>query len=278
MLLCGNITAQTLIKGVVVSSIEPIPYATIGLKGKDIGTVANEKGAFVLNLKDENLSVKDELLISSVGFISKVIKYKEFIGIHSPVTITLNKNNIALTEITVKPKKKKEKKFGKTGVPKFTSAVMFTRYELVDDALGREIGGVIKIDKDIKLKDFNIYVWNQFKNIKFRLKFYDLTEEDTPVLISFGDDIIFDVNIKNGWVKVNLQSYNIFIEGKKRIGVTIQWLKSESFADANKNIFLTIPAAISPFSKGLLREKSEALWTFPKINLSMYLTADSYSD
>lgn len=272
----SSLIAQTTIKGSIVSGNEPIPYATIGIKEKDIGTVADEKGNFILYLKTEEVSNEDVLLISSVGFINKEIKYKDFFKATGPIVVTLNKNSIALDEIKVKPKKVREKRFGKTGVPKFTFFTMFIRSETVNDALGREVGGVIKIDKDIKVKEFKMYVFNQFKNVKFRLKFYDLTNLEKPVLITIQDDIIFDVDTAKGWVKVNLLPYNIYIEGKEKIGVAIQWLKSEQTSKDKK--FFSIPASITPFSKSLHRLKSEALWTFPKFHLSMYITADSYSD
>lgn len=225
-----RLIAQTTIKGIVVSGNKPIPFATIGIKEKSIGTVADEKGNFMLNLKTDKISDRDLLVISSVGFINKDIKYKDFFKASGPIVVSLDKNSIALDEIKVKPKKVREKRFGKTGVPKFTSFTMFIRSEAVDDALGREVGGVIKIDKDIKIKDVRFYVWNQFKNVKFRLKFYDLTNLETPALILNQDDIIFDVDTAKGWVKVNLLPYNIYIEGKEKIGVAVQWLKSEQIS------------------------------------------------
>jgi len=58
----------TTINGVIfqVSSSEPISYASISIKGKPIGTVANELGKFTFHFSD---SLKnDTLIISSIGF------------------------------------------------------------------------------------------------------------------------------------------------------------------------------------------------------------------
>lgn len=64
-----------------------------------------------------------------------------------------------------------------------TSTTIFSHGEKVDDALRREIAMIFKTDRSFKIKDLNVYIsGNQFKNLKFRLQFYDLST-DEPILI-----------------------------------------------------------------------------------------------
>jgi hypothetical protein len=261
--------SSQIISGTIRSDFNPVAYATIGVKEKLIGTISNEK------VKNENFTGNEELIISCVGYEDKTILLSDFLKLPEKI-IDLKINKIELDEITVKPKKVKEKIYGNRSVAKLTSITLFTRNEEVDDALGREIGVALKVDSNIKLKYFNVYVLNQFRNVKFRLNFYDFTENDQPQLIPLPEDMIFNVDVPKGWVKVDLSSYHIFLEGRKKLGVSIQWLESERIKE--KDRFLQIPAGPGINKKGFMRYKSEAPWIFLNANPSIYLTADSYYD
>lgn len=65
--LCPRANAQVTISGIVVDSItfNSIPYAHIGIKGKEGGTVTDKEGRFSLQLK-----AFDTLLITAVGYVS----------------------------------------------------------------------------------------------------------------------------------------------------------------------------------------------------------------
>lgn len=262
------------INGRVVSGNEGVPYATIGIKGKNIGTVADEHGRFKIDLKIDDISPEqDKVVFSCVGFLDLVLDFKTLKD-NSQLMVNLVKNDIALNEVAITPRKVKQKRFGKTGTALLTSTTIFTRGEEINDALGREIGMVLKIDESSWIKDFNVFVTgNQFKKVKFRLQFYDM-EGERPVLIPMSKDIIFDVDVRKGWVNVDLKPYNIFIEGKEKVGVTMQWINSEPLDEKSK--YFVISGVNTLGSIGLYRAKSESSWTRPKYNLSMYVTADTY--
>jgi len=275
----GFILAQTpVFEGRVMHGKEAVSFATIGVKGKNIGTVANENGYFKLILPTDKLSKdNDTIIVSSIGFIEKKLSIDE-IGrtVGESQKVFLEKDEFLLEEVKIKPGKVKVKRFGNSRVARLTSHTIFPRSQQVDDALGRETGMVLKIDTNITLRDFNIYIsGNQFKNVRFRLQFYDLSN-DVPVLIPVGDDILFDIGPNSGWIKVDLKEHDISIRGKEKIGVTIQWLTSEKLDDNSR--FLSISGFLKVFSLGgLYRPKSQALWQYSKWTLSLYLTADSFS-
>jgi hypothetical protein len=276
----SSFSQTKILEGKILSDSNPVSYASIGIIGKDIGTVADENGHFKIIIEMNKISLnKDTIIVSGLGYTSKSLSVKDLsFDSNSPVIINLEKIDVALNEVVVRPKKIKEKKFGNSWVYTLTSTSIFSNGEDVDDALGRETGMVLKIDSSIKVKDFNFYVTgSQFKSVKFRLQFYDLAGEE-PVLIPVSKDILFDVTSSKGWVKVDLVPYNIYIDGKDKIGVTMQWIKSEPLN--KKSRYFVVSAGVSLFSKGgLSRLKSGAAWRFPKkYSLSLYLTADSYSE
>lgn len=74
LLSCKSLVAQSVqVKGVVISahSKEVLPYSTVVLKGKAIGTQTDENGSFSLLIPDGNGG--NELIISSVGYVSDTI-------------------------------------------------------------------------------------------------------------------------------------------------------------------------------------------------------------
>ena len=275
----SSFSQERILKGEILSGSNPVSYASIGIVGKDIGTVADEKGHFNIVIELSKISLDEDIIIvSCLGYLDKSFSIKDLsFDSNSPIIINLVKTDLKLNEVFVRPKKIKEKKFGNSWVYVLTSSAIFTRGEDVSDALGRETGMVLKIDSSIRIKDFNMYVTgSQFKSVKFRLQFYDLTGGE-PNLIPLSEDILFEATVSKGWVKVNLAPYNIYIEGKDKIGVTMQWIKSEPLNEKSK--YFVLSGGFSLFSNGgLYRLKSGAAWGFPNYSLSFYLTADSYTE
>lgn len=269
----STICQVKIIEGRVQSESGRIPYATIGVRGKNLGTVADENGYFKFSLETKALSLEaEEIIVSSLGYSDRLFNFND-IG-SSPMIIVLTKREIPLKEVVIRTEKLQEQKLGNPVRGILTSISIFGQGEKVNDALGREIGMILKTDRSFKIKDFNVYITgNQFKNVKFRLQFYDLSA-DKPILIPVQSDILFDVSIRKGWLKVDLLPYNVVIEDIKEIGVTMQWVKSELLNE--KSRYFVISSGAPLFSKGLYRPKSEASWLFPKFNLSLYLTVDTY--
>lgn len=92
---------------------ETLGYATIGVVGKNIGTAANAKGEFTLNLKDaENL---DLLKISFIGYKSQSYNIRDFKTAayrKEYIEVLLVKDSYILSSITIKPSSVKSVKVG----------------------------------------------------------------------------------------------------------------------------------------------------------------------
>lgn len=66
--ICSALFAQHKITGVVKNqnTKNPIEYVSIGIKGKNVGTVSTEKGNFEMNIGNEFMG--DSLLFSCIGY------------------------------------------------------------------------------------------------------------------------------------------------------------------------------------------------------------------
>ncbi|WP_169728055.1 alpha/beta fold hydrolase [Pontibacter actiniarum] len=154
-------------------------------------------------------------------------------------------------------------------------ANMYTESNHISDALAKEQGTIIKLDDEVLLKDFNMHVvFNRFKYVKFRLNIYSVKNglPDKPLL---KEDVLFDVTEKEGWVKVDLRKYHVFLQDQNQVAVTIQWLESEA-TEGERKAF-SVSAVPVPTHAMLFRDKSQAQWKEVKpAYLSFYLTADAY--
>lgn len=91
--------AQT-ITGIIIDeeSLEPLPFATIGLKNKGRGTVTNGNGEFGFNITGDLYS--DTLSVSYLGFVPREIPVRQVFG--SNLTISLKREFISIPEIIIR--------------------------------------------------------------------------------------------------------------------------------------------------------------------------------
>lgn len=270
-----SLNAQIKVQGKVIDSKTQasLPFATVGIKNKGVGTVTDENGQFNFEIPTDSVGKNDNLIISSVGYKQTEIAILDFNKGFQ--TVTLTPAVVALNEVTVKPSKFKTKVFGRTGRSAIMSTRMITERNHVSDDLGKEIGTVLDIDSDCQLKDFNLFViFNHFKFVKFRLNIYSV-KNDLPDTLLINDNITFDVQQgRQTWINVDLTKYNIYLKGTDKIAVTIQWLKSETGDDPKKSFNV---AAVPSSSKSILfRDKSQSQWLKVGGNLSFNVTADCF--
>ena len=96
--------AQTIITGRVIDTKtgEPVPCASIGIKGKTMGTLSTETGHFSITVS--NVGAGDSLKVSSIGYISRsfpMAKAQQFQN--EPIYLT--QSSVQLDEVVVKPSK-----------------------------------------------------------------------------------------------------------------------------------------------------------------------------
>lgn len=88
------------ITGVIVDdeTLEPLPFATIGLINKGRGTVSNNNGEFVLNIPPDTYT--DTLSVSYLGYYGREIPVRQALG--NNLTISMNKEFISIPEIIIR--------------------------------------------------------------------------------------------------------------------------------------------------------------------------------
>jgi hypothetical protein len=88
------------ITGIIVDdeTLEPLPFATIGLKKKGRGTVSNNNGEFGINIPPDTYA--DTLSVSYLGYFAREIPVRQALGNH--LSISMNKEFISIPEIIIR--------------------------------------------------------------------------------------------------------------------------------------------------------------------------------
>lgn len=252
----------------------PLPYVNIGIKDKTVGTISNHKGTFELLLNDKVTS-KDTVYFSYIGFNTETYLVSELHQLKQPILLQPKSTELDEVFISSKKIKLKSKKIGRTSKGLgLMHANFYTSYEKdVDDRLSKEMGMELKIRRNCHIKNLNFNVTNnEFKSIKFRVNIYKI-ENGLPTDLIIQDNIIFEIKDNFlGWVKVDLEPYDILLKEEiKDIAVTIQWL--ESVKTNKKSKYFSISTASSPLHTAFFRDKAMDTWTKGGQNLSFYLNA-----
>lgn len=162
-LLVGTTLAQDRrLSGKIVGSLDnqPIPGASIAIKGTTVGTTTNDNGEFVIALK----SGVDILIISSVGF-----KTKEFrVGTQSFATITLDEDITALNEVVVTGYSSEQRKdiIGAVSVVKVKDLLATPSGNILQQLQGRVAGVTVSGNGSpgnaakVRIRGFNSFLNN----------------------------------------------------------------------------------------------------------------------
>ena len=88
------------ITGLIVDdeTLEPLPFATIGMKNKGRGTVSNNNGEFGLKITSD--LVNDTLSVSYLGYLRREIPVKQTLG--NSFTISMKREFISIPEIIIR--------------------------------------------------------------------------------------------------------------------------------------------------------------------------------
>ena len=195
---------------------KPVQYANIGIAEKNIGTVTDENGRFMLAVHDS--LTKYDLTFSRIGYQKKIIAVNSF-GKRVD-TLLLVPEIYELQEVTVSVGKMRERKVGHAG----NKMVQFQ-----DNAchLGYEFGTMLKLSKKKPslLKDFNFQAVT-FGNIDYalmRVNIYQVNGEEFTNVLKENIYVTLTDNESEYEKCVNLLPYNIVVQGE--IAVTLELVK-----------------------------------------------------
>ncbi|MEQ8925169.1 MAG: carboxypeptidase-like regulatory domain-containing protein [Fulvivirga sp.] len=262
MLLTGplsfSIAQEKLIEGIVITTKEkaPLEYVNIGIPKKNIGTVSDENGKFVLNILRENQN--DTLLISCIGYatvklpISNAQKFQE---------ITMTEIAVELEEITIASRQVKEKTFGIS----VKSPKMSAGFE--NKLLGYECGVLTKNKHQAHLKRLSFNVAQlSYDSIFYRVNIYSKSKLgfenilNSPIYLKLANDEV------QRTVSFDLVPYDIYISGD--FLVTLEHVKD--LGEGLLNFSATL------LRKTYYRKTSQGEWQTVPVGISLNVTADVF--
>lgn len=218
--LCSlTVISQSYLEGYVKDSKthEILSYVNIGIIGKNVGTVSNQKGGFKILLDDKYSN--DSLRFSMLGYSSKTYKITDAIKkFTNPVVIDLEPRSVQLDEVVIQSRPFKKKILGNTTESKAVSAGFSS------NELGNEVGIVIKIkNKPTYIEAFNVSIANnKYDTVKFRINFYTL-KDGLPDKNILRQPIIVKTTLKTGILSVDLRKYNIVVD--EDFFAALEWIE-----------------------------------------------------
>ncbi len=200
----------------------PLEYTNIGIKNKNIGTIADYNGNFTIIIsQNEN---KDLLTFSYVGYHDLSLKISEIIKKNTNEFILIQKVN-ELKEVILLASNSKILKIG----TKSTIGMVGGRVSTVDSKNMdmREIAKEIFIRKPSKILNVNFNLFNvKIDTATFRINFYNI-KDNLPFEKIISNNIIFKQQIINGWNEFDLSKYDLKFD--KPFFITIEYIP-ESFS------------------------------------------------
>lgn len=179
-----------------------IPYASIGVLNKGIGTVSDEKGYFLLSWTDDKkITEADSLAFLHIGYQTLTLRIADVMtkaNTAKPI-FGLKKEDIELPTISIEADEfKNEAVLGK----KVEKQNVNLYYQ--SNQKGTELAAFVKVDKSSYLKRAYFGIANNnYKQLYFRVNLYTI-EEDKPSDRINPTDIIVQTDISEGEIAVDL--------------------------------------------------------------------------
>jgi len=230
---------------------EPIPFANIGIVGKDAGAVSDESGFFKMGIALSKY-LGDTLRCSVMGYCSKdFILSSDFI---LPTQLTLEACPLSLPEISVLAKDfKKQKTLGHTSSSR--KIVFF----FMSNKLGTELATRIEVKKGpayVLDANFNI-AENKFGTILFRVNLYDLDPvTNLPGKNLMPEELIVEASKNHEKISVDLRPYNIVAE--RDFILSLEWIKALDGGKITED--LKFCAALTSKSDVYIKKTSQSNW------------------
>ncbi|NML64633.1 carboxypeptidase-like regulatory domain-containing protein [Hymenobacter sp. RP-2-7] len=251
---------------------QPIPYASVGVVGRPLGTVADAQGSFML--ARVGAAPTDTVVVSCVGYQSRRLLAADLRQLHE---LALTPQPQALAEVQVRGDTWQRRNVGREGSGGFT----FYNFHLQADKepankLGREVGAILGVKPNSFVEEAYVYIrQSSFRHLRFRLNVRALDSQDHPAASLLTQDVQFAVaDSAASWHHLDLKPYTINVGPQRRIAVTLEWLAGEP-AKQQDWYSVSIPAALSATHRMVFRDKSEDQWKVQPINLSLYITTAS---
>jgi hypothetical protein len=234
---------------------QPIPYANIGIIGKNIGTASDVAGRFNMELNSKYN--KDTLCISCIGYESRkylVSDFKDKLRSIAKVKIELTPKTYQLDEVIIQPFDTKIYTLGN-----FCESNSCYGNAFYSKELGTEVGVIIKIPLEKNkafLNNFRFYV-GEFTFYKFpvRLNIYNL-KKGLPYENILIEPIFVEITSVGEYI-IDLKKYNIITNGD--FFISLEYYKIPDSSEG-KLVFCAIHNEEMYKGNGYYRLASQGNW------------------
>ncbi|MDO1449850.1 alpha/beta hydrolase-fold protein [Rhodocytophaga aerolata] len=259
-----SLLAQLHLRGHVidVDTKQPLAYVNIGIKVKNKGTTSLADGSFSITIPPEYAT--DTLTFSLVGYHPFDLPISKGLPANEPLSILLKEKTIQLGEVNIRAEKLAEKKYGikrRNLLLHFTDG-MFESKDIF------EIAQVIKLgNRAAQITSLNLHInAPRADSASFRINFYKLSD-GRPAERIIEKSILQRHPIKPGWLKFDLQSYHLQLNGNFVVSI-------EFIPEPKENVgSIYYEVKLGGTSRSFYRRNSLGQWNTPPHHYCMYVTA-----
>jgi hypothetical protein len=247
----------TISGNVKTNSNKKLEYVNIGIKKKNVGTISNENGKFLITIDKSFL--KDSLTFSYVGFKNLTIKIEDIKSRKLNEFILLEQST-ELNEVVISTRKRKIRKLGTKSYVSMVAGYLWSRENFENRDI-IEHAKYLNIKKPSKILNLNINLFSVFSDsITFRVNFYTIKDKLPNKRIH---NIILTENIKKGWNLFDLKDFDLKFD--KPIFITFEYIPKTKTDEE--------PCRISGqfLGESIKRVASLGTWSVSKgISMAMY--------
>lgn len=251
----------------------PVPYASVGIQRKPLGTVADATGHFAPQSL-AGAAPTDTVVVTCVGYAPRKLLAS---AVAEGQLLRLTPQSNTLAAVTVRAGAWKRQRVGHEGSFSFTQY----NFHLNGDAdparkLGREVGTILALHPGSELEDVHFFIGNNsFRRVRLRLNVRALDADDQPAASLLTQDIHYQLpDGAKGWQHLDLRPYHVQTGQHERVAVTLEWIDGAPDPSRDWQVLL-MPAPLNPLHRMVYRDKSASEWRSLRASLSLYVTAVS---
>lgn len=201
------------------SQPQPLAFANIGIRGRNVGTTADEAGRFQLSIPAA-LS-RDSVTFSALGYYARTVAVAT-LAAHPDTLLVLPARPQALPDVSVKAAgQPRTQVLGKTRGSSVSGFV-------VGKGGGAEIARLMQPRRfPVFLDQTQVYITrNQAPSFRLRLRLYARDPATgRPGADLLHESILIDSSLRQGWLTTDLRSYNLQLT--EPFFVAYEWLEAD---------------------------------------------------
>jgi hypothetical protein len=217
---------------------QPLAYATAGIVGQPIGTVADAHGRFQLALP-ATVAATDSIRFGLVGYRPRTLVVAALPP--SPLQIRLPEATLVLAEASVRAKGLRRQRIGNHN----WNANMQTNFaisKVPGHNVGAEIGRVFQLPKGgAWLDTLRFAIANTFDSVRLRVNVYALEDGHPGRSLLQRPHYLTRIKHQRGWAIVDFRSDNLFVRDEAVV-VALEWVSHSPQPEGILALPITVPA------------------------------------